>query len=372
MGDKFAVNYDLLLMLQREMNKLADEAEEGGASGHFLAVATGGDEGRDRVFGHEELSRQVAFFQFDSAKRTKEGVDGLRKFGNTFGSLAATLIDMDSQLATSASFSVASMGFSEWLGEKEAYESHQRKVDAWNGYLESIGAADYFHDHPEANIDQVCQPPGPDEPDNRPDWCDTHLQNWADDVRGVDGIDDRVPPHPGLPEDAPKPPTDEPPDRVEFSDRRGNAISSSVTYDSDYNIIAEESTVTLANGERYTTLTEYDGPPNIVESSYSLHPAGPGSAPVTAEAPAFDTRDYTVTSTSSDGTVTVEEVSIDDEGAEVPGAGTKTVTVTSVDDDGEEKTEVKEYTRAGPFEDWVEEGEEESGEVRPERVMPMV
>ncbi|CAL9427683.1 hypothetical protein [Streptomyces sp. enrichment culture] len=353
--DRFAVSYETLYELKRQMHRLADDAESGGGGGVFEELGKQSSSDNKEVFGSQYVASKFGLFYRLSAKRVKDGADGLRRFGNTFEGFAHVAFEQDGVIASSATTSATSMQLNRWKSEKAAHDEWEQKNDAWNAYVEKIGAADYLREHPDTDIDTACQAEGP----GRPAWCDTYRQDMSDDIYEVDGISDRVPPQPGK---EPDEPADEPPHSATIKDGRGNVISTNVTYDDDYNVTTEESVVRLENGEEYTTRTEYHGEPTLVRPDSPEPKYDAENDRWTWDTnPAYSTQDYTSTSTSPDGSVTVEEVRIDDSGSETPGSGKRTVTTTT-EEDGEETVTVTEYTRDGPYGEWVKVEDESDSE----------
>ncbi|WP_129841624.1 hypothetical protein [Streptomyces sp. RFCAC02] len=343
--ERFAVNYDLLFDLASFMHDLAEDAKTGGMDGEWATFGDLDDDEHTRIFGDENLGHWFRFFFNRSKARVEDGVKGLNDFGDSYEGLARVMYEQDGAIAATMLSTLAKMKIDQWVGEQQAYDDWVTKNDNWNAYLEDIGAADYMAAHPDQDIGTVCSA------EDAPEWCGAYELDLQSDIDNLNGINDRVPPQPG---EEPEKPADAPPNELTLTDALGNTVTTTVEYDDDYNIIAEQSDFTSHTGQTYTTTTEYDGPPSIVAEQ---DVAGENSSNVPGADNTWDQRDHTVTNTSADGTVTVDEYVINDSDSENPGAGTWTSTVTSTNDDGEEEVEVTEYTRDGPDAEWVEVGD---------------
>lgn len=313
------MDYDKLYAMQRGLHALVERADSAGGLGVWEEVGGGTATSNESLFGDYNLSYEFQVFYGLSRTRIDEGKDKLERFGDMFGGVADALLTQDAMIAGNASVMAGQTIFDRWLAEKEAVEDWERRDEAWNSYLEEIGAADYFAEHPDANIWEVCSAT------DAPDWC----QTWRDDY-GED--------RPSPPGERPEDPPEHPPSRIRIGDEEGGTVEVELTYDEDHNIVGEKTTVDTGDGKSVTTTVEYEGPPDPSD------PDNPDES--------FDRRDYTITTVNPDGSETVAEVVINDDGS-----GTQTVTTTSTNDDGEEEVEVTEYTRAGPTGDdaeWVE------------------
>ncbi|MFR9723404.1 serine/arginine repetitive matrix protein 2 [Streptomyces sp. MS19] len=320
----FAMDYETLYALKKGMHDLADDAASGGDAEKFKEVGERSSSENTDLFGSSYLASQFATFYRYSKMRAEDGADRLREFGNTFEGVADVMYEQDAQIASSATASALAMQLNRWKSDRAAFEEWEADQAAWDAYLEEIGAADYFAEHPDADINEVCQE------DGAPDWCETYMNDE----------DSPAPPGPKPPE-----PPENPPSHMEFKDENGNEVDVVIGYDEDFNIMKETSTVTLEDGTEYSTETVYDGPPEWVDPP-DTDPENP--------TPAYDTRDYTVTSTSPDGTVTVEKFTIAEDGS-----GTNDITTTTTDEDGNETVETSQKTRSGPGADWVGDEDEE-------------
>jgi hypothetical protein len=316
----FAMDYDQLYAMQRGLHLLADRADSGGGDGVYEEVGNATLAENEALFGSYDLAYEFALFYGKSKARIDDGKDKLRQFGDMFSGVADGLFQQDALLASGAASSAGQAMIDRWEGEREAYEEWAENKEAWDSFLEEIGAAEYFAENPDADINEVCAA------DDAPGWC-AEWENAEDPPRP-----------PG--EEPPKPP-EHPPSHLEFSDGEGGTTDIVLSYDDDYNIMKEETTVTTQDGETLTTTVEYASEPHIVEGD---------------DGTSYDTRDYTVTTTLPDGSTTVEDVVIDD----TDGSGTRTVTSTYTED-GEQKTETTEFTRSGPFECWDEAGNDDDG-----------
>lgn len=312
----FAMDYDRLYAMQRGLHTLAERADSGGGTGLYEEVGSASLTENETLFGSRSVAYQFSLFYRKSKLRIDDGKDKLKQFGDTFGSVADGLFQQDAFLASGAAATAGGAMFDRWNGEREVYEEWAQDKAAWETYLQEIGAAEYFEQNPDANIAQVCAG------NDGPAWCET----WRNDEN---------PPLPPGPD--PGKPSDLPPSRMQFTDDNGGSTNVVLSYDDDYNIMKEELTVTTGAGETITTVTAYDGPPQIVDP---------------ANGRSYDTRDFTVT-TSSEGWRIVEDVTVNDNGS-----ATRTVTETTTNEDGEQEVTVTEYTRSGPFAAW-EGGEED-------------
>ncbi|GAB2901064.1 hypothetical protein [Streptomyces mayteni] len=335
----FAMDYEKLYAMQRGLHALAEKADTGGGNGVWEEVGSETASANESVFGNYDLAYQFQLFYGKSKVRIDEGKDKLERFGDMFGGVADALFQQDAQIAATAATDAANSLFDNWKQEKLAVEEWERRNDEWNDYLREIGADEYFRENPEDNIWEVCSR------EDSPDWC----QTWKDDYPKEP--DDHRPAPPG--ERPPDPELELPPTHIQFGDDDGAKTEVWVTYDEDYNIIEEKSTVVTADGEEYTTTIEYDGPPDYSE------PDENGDS--------FDRRGYTITTTGPDGTETVEEVEVEDDGSGTTSEGTaeftndddretetvetetvknddggQTTTTTTTDKDGNEETTVTE------------------------------
>ncbi len=306
----FAMDYDKLYAMQRGLDALAEKADTGGGTGVWEEVGSETATSNESVFGNYGLAYEFQIFYGKSKVRIEDGKDKLKQFGNMFGGVADTLFQQDGQIAAIAAAQAANSLFDNWKAEKLAVEEWEEANDEWNAYLKEIGADEYFREHPDANIGEVCAVGAEDSPD----WC----QTWRDDY----------PDRPLPPGERPPEPEDEfPPSHIQYTDDSGTTTDVWLTYDEDYNVIEEKSTVVTADGEEFTITTEYDGPPDYSE------PDENGDS--------FDKRDYTVTTTAPDGTETVEEVEVKDDGTGTTSEGTSEFTN---DDDKRETEDVESET----------------------------
>jgi hypothetical protein len=303
----FSIDYSVLHDVETRMHKLAEEAGSGGAGGVFRELGEGDSGDRRAVLGNAGLSTAFATFYRMSARRTGEAEDGLKELASVFKSVADTFFDADSQLASGAGVMGASIGLDQWRDQDAAYDAWAADRAEWDAYLEKIGAADYFEANPDASIGEVCSA------DDAPGWC----QTWMDD--------NDAPSDPG---EAPPKPSEEPPTSYTYEDENGT-IDVQLELNENHEVMKETSTITTTNGQSYTSVTEYDSPPRIV---------GIGEEE-------YDVRDYTMTTTFADGTVSTTTVVINDDGSG---------TMTEVN--GEE-TRVSH--RSGPEADWEPETPEE-------------
>lgn len=305
----FSIDYSALHTVSDKMHTLADTASSGGGTGVFKEMGEAGSSANRDTFGSANLSRAFDVFYRYSSSRTQDAEEGLNELADTFESVADTFFDADAELASSAGLMGTSMGLDEWKDQKETYEQWESDKATWDAYLEEIGASEYFEEHPDAEIGEVCSA------DGAPDWCDTWLE------------DDDAPDDPG---EAPEKPSDEPPTTYSYEDESGK-VDVTLELDEDYNVMKETSTITTASGQSYTSVTEYQTAPQEITLE---------------NGETFDARDYTMTTTYADGSESVTTVVINEDGS-----GTMTT------DDGEETTA---YTRSAPDADWVEtEGDDE-------------
>ncbi|MEU6348467.1 serine/arginine repetitive matrix protein 2 [Streptomyces sp. NPDC047072] len=300
----FSIDYGALHEVQQKMKDLADDADSGGATGVFKEVGEATSSERRALFGSSDLSYAFNLFYSRSTSRTKQAKDGLTDLADTFSGIADAFFNADAQLASAAGLMSGSIGLDDWKGDKAAYDEWQEDKSAWDAYLREIGAADYFAEHPDADIGQVCNA------DGAPGWCETWLN------------DDDSPSDPGP---APEKPSETPPTSYTYEDEQGK-VEVTVELDDDYNVMKETSTITTPDGQSYSSVTTYDSAPQIVEPE---------------NGDPYDVRDYTMETTYGDGSTTTTKVVIDQDGS-----GTMTIT----DSDG--NTTVS--TRSGPDEDWSE------------------
>jgi hypothetical protein len=304
----FAMDYDKLYAMQRGLHALAEKADTGGGTGVWEEVGSETLSANEELFGVYDVAYQFQIFYGKSKVRIKEGKDKLKQFGDMFGGVADALYEQDAQIATTAATTAANSLFDNWKQEKLAVEAWEERNDEWNAYLKEIGADEYFREHPDADIWEVCSVTAEDSPA----FCET----WRDDY-GED--------RPAPPGERPDGPDDEfPPSHIQFGDDDGGTTDVWLYYDEDYNVIEEKATVVTPDGEEFTITTEYDGPPDYSE------PDENGNS--------YDKRDYTVTTTGPDGTETVEEVKVNDDGSGTTSESTSTFT----NDDDEEETETTE------------------------------
>ncbi|WBB62041.1 serine/arginine repetitive matrix protein 2 [Streptomyces sp. WMMC500] len=316
----FALDYDKLHAMQKGMHELIERAG-GEADTAYDTMSTLSTDEHVSIFGNVDLAIVFGVFYRDSRARFAEGEEKLTMFGDMFGGLADALFQQDGMLAASAASSVANAKADDWQAQKEAHDDWVQDKTAWNDYLDSIGAGDYFREHPDADIYEVCQG------EDRPEWC----KDWENDEN---------PPQPPGPE--PDEPPAEPPSEVRYTGPDGSSVKIELSYDDHDNVIKEETTVTSAGGEVVTLSTAYDGPPELHE---------------TPDGRSYDSRDYTVVSESPDGIRTVDHFAINDDGS-----GTRTTTESYVED-GERITDKETYFREGPFDKWhSDHGGGESGE----------
>ncbi|WP_320784297.1 serine/arginine repetitive matrix protein 2 [Streptomyces sp. CRN 30] len=305
----FSIDYSALHVVQTKMHDLADAADSGGATGTFKEVGEASASERKALFGSSDLSYAFNLFYSYSTSRTKDAKDGLGQLADTFAGVADTFFNADAQLSSAAGLMSNSLGLDEWKNDKEAYDSWQEDKTAWDDYLERIGASEYFEEHPDADIGDVCRA------DDAPGFCET----WLDD--------DDAPDDPGSP---PTKPSDDPPTSYTYEDEQGK-VSVEVELDDDYNVMKETSTITTTDGQSYTSVTTYDSAPRIITPE---------------EGDPFDARDYTMVTTYGDGTESTTEVVINDDGSG---------TMTTTDPEGEVTT----VSRSGPDEEWPEPEDDE-------------
>ncbi|EDY45916.2 hypothetical protein [Streptomyces sp. SPB074] len=305
----FSIDYSNLHVVQAKMHELADAAGSGGATGAFKEVGEASSSERKAILGDSGLSYAFNLFYSYSASRTKDAKDGLGQLADTFSGVSDTFFNADAQLSSAAGLMSQSLGLDDWKNDKEAYEHWQDEKTAWDDYLEKIGASDYFAEHPDANMGELCRA------DDAPSFCET----WIEDN---DAPDD--------PGDAPPKPSDDPPLSYSYEDEHGK-VSVDVEVDGDYNVMKETSTITTPDGQSYTSVTTYDSAPEYHETS---------------DGDRYDARDYTMETTYADGSKTSTKVVINEDGSG---------TMTTTDQDGEVTT----VTRGGPDEDWTEPEEED-------------
>lgn len=310
----FSIDYSTLYDVQAQMKKLAEQAADGGATGAFKELGDANSGERKAALGTSGLSYEFNLFYHHSKSRTESAKEGLEKLSESFKAVSDIFFDADSNIASAAGLMGNSVGLSDWKSDKAAYDKYLADKAAWDAYLAGIGATEWFGEHPdETSIRAVCHA------DDAPPWC----ANWNEDKP--------FPMHPGKPEDAPKDPG-APPTSWHHEDENGT-IDVKIELDKDNNVVKETSTITNPQGQSFTSETVYDGPPQMID------PPGDDTDP-------FDVRDYTITTTSSDGTKSTATVTINEDGS-----GTM-VTV-----DGEEKVT---STRSGPPPaEWVETGRED-------------
>ncbi|MDT0270065.1 hypothetical protein RM844_27675 [Streptomyces sp. DSM 44915] len=323
----YAMDYDKLYAMKRGLHTLADRAETAGGEDAWQEIGDGTATSNESIFGNYNLSYQFQIFYGLSKTRINDGKDKLKQFGDMFGGVADVLLERDASIAAGAVTMTGHSELDEWLGEREAYENWQEKKEAWDEYADRIGAGDYFDENPDADPWVDCYPAEGE--GEAPGWC----EQWQED------LGDR-PPFPG-PE--PDKPAEHPPSRIQITDDDGSTVDVYLSYDEDYNVTEEKTVIETPDGQTVTTTVEYDGPPDPSD------PDNPDES--------FDRRDFTVTTISPDGTESVAEYTIEDDGS-----GTQTVTTTTTNDDGEEETEVTEYTRdkknGDDDEDWESDWQE--------------
>ncbi|UCM90410.1 hotdog family protein [Streptomyces marincola] len=335
----FSINYEDLYDMRDGMHQLAKRAADGGGDGKFAEMGNNNPGDNTAIFGNSYLSQQFSVFFRMCRTRTEKASEKLEQFGDTFGGVADAVFQQDAQIASGAASASAKAEFNRWRGEVERHENWVEATEEWNAYLEEIGAAEYFAEHPGAQMGEVCKE------DDRPAFCDT----WEQDVSDLNA--------PHQPGEEPPVPDENPPSRMRFTNPDGSTTEITLSYDENYTITSETTTTTLEDGQEFVSTTEYtygdDGQVTQEDVTVTL-PDGGEMTTVTEysgelnEDVGFDNRDYTSTTNGPDESTTVEEVTIDDE----TGAGTKTVTTTEVDDDGNEEVTVEEYTRPGPTDDW--------------------
>jgi hypothetical protein len=310
----FSIDYSALHTVQKKMHDLADQADSGGATGAFKEVGEDTSSERRAVFGDSGLSSAFNLFYRRSSSRTKQAKDGLGQLADVFSSVANTFFDADAQLSSAAGLMGSSIGLDEWKNDTAAYEAWQEDKTAWDAYLDKIGAGEYFDQHPDADIGEVCRA------DGAPSWCET----WQNDEDAPD------PPGP-----APEKPSADPPTEYTYEDEHGT-VEVKVELNDQHDVMKETSTITTPDGQSYTSVTTYDSAPKIID------PEGNGTKD------AFDARDYTMVTTYADGSKTTSVFAISDDGSG---------TMTSTDQDGK----VTVSTRSGPDAEWVtpEDDEEE-------------
>ncbi|MFE0733193.1 serine/arginine repetitive matrix protein 2 [Streptomyces antibioticus] len=305
----FSIDYGALHIVQGQMRELADAADSGGATGVFKEVGEASSGDRKALFGSSGLSYAFNLFYSYSRSRTKDAKDGLGQLADTFSGVADTFFNADAQLASAAGLMSQSLGLDEWRNQKENYDHWAEDKAAWDAYLESIGASEYFAEHPDAQIGEVCRG------DGQPSFCEA----WI--------ADDDAPDDPG---EAPPKPSDTPPTSYTYEDEHGK-VTVEVELDDDYNVMKETSTITTPDGQSYTSVTTYDSAPQIVTPE---------------NGDAFDARDYTMETTYADGSKTTTSVVIESDGSG---------TMTTTDADGK----VTVSTRSGPDADWSEPEEDD-------------
>ncbi|MEW2497758.1 serine/arginine repetitive matrix protein 2 [Streptomyces nodosus] len=305
----FSIDYSALQTVQQKMRNLADDAGSGGATGVFREIGEATASERRSVLGSADLSSAFNLFYSRSSSRTKQAKDGLTQLADTFKGVSDTFFQADAQLASSGGLMGSKLGLDDWKNQKAAYDQWASDDKAWHDYLEKIGAADYFDQHPDAHIGDVCSADSP------PGFCEA----WQNDL---DNHDVTVPDDPGAP---PPKPSDDPPTSYTYEDEKGK-VDVRLELDDDHNVMKETSTITTPNGQSYTSVTTYDSAPQYVTFEDGTR---------------MDVRDYTMETTYADGSKTTSTVVINDDGS-----GTMTMT------DGDGKVTVS--TRSGPDADWSE------------------
>lgn len=305
----FSIDYSTLYNVQAQMKKLAEQAASGGATGAFKELGDANSGERTAALGTSGLSYEFNLFYHHSKSRTESAKEGLEKLSESFKAVSDIFFDADANISSAAGLMGNSVGLSDWKSDKAAYDNWVADKAEWDAYLESIGATEWFAEHPdETSIRAVCHA------DDAPPWC----ANWNEDKP--------FPMHPG---DAPEKPGP-PPTSYHYEDENGT-IDVKIELDKDDNVVKETSTITNPEGQTFTTETVYNGPPQMIDPPGDAEP--------------YDVRDYTITTTSADGTKSTATVTINEDGS-----GTM-VTV-----DGEEKVT---STRSGPDAEWVETGRED-------------
>jgi hypothetical protein len=316
----FAWDYEKLYAMQAGLHRLADQAGQGGGSGAWAQVGAASLQENDVVFGDLGLAEEFAVFFGKAKRRIEEGTDKLKRFGDIFQGLADALFQSDAGLAHSAATQTLASQRDAWNAQRDAHDDWEADKAAWDEYLEEIGAADYFREHPDADISEVCGAGGEDEPA----WCET----WRNDMNDPD----RDPPSP--PGEEPPTVGDSPPSHLTYVNPvDGTTTELTLSYDEEEGHISREwSVTTLLSGETISIITDWDGPPIDRETS---------------DGKPYNAQDHTITTLLPDGTQVMDEFDINDDGS-----GTRTETRTYTEGD-ETKTETTEYTRSGPFEEWL-------------------
>ncbi|WP_052847687.1 hypothetical protein [Streptomyces avicenniae] len=299
-----SMDYSQLYAVQQRLHDLAERAGTGGATGLFAEMGAAGQADNRAILGNSTLAARFDYFYRVSKRRTDQAKDGLESLGDTFEGVANLFFQSDAQIAAGSGVMGGSIGLNEWREQRAAYDRWVEDSAAWDAYLDEIGAADYFDANPDAQIGEVCSAA------DAPGWCET----WF--------ADEEAPPEPGP---APPKPSDDPPTSLHYEDG-GGSVDVELTLDENNEVLKETSTITTPEGQTFTTVREYSGPPEMVDP--------PG------DADPYDVRDWTVTTTAPDGSTTVERVVIEQDGS-------GTMTITSDD-------EVTEYTRPGPGAEWDE------------------
>ncbi|WP_445527961.1 serine/arginine repetitive matrix protein 2 [Streptomyces cyslabdanicus] len=305
----FSIDYSALQTVQQQMRALADDADSGGATGAFKEMGEATASERRSALGSADLSSAFNLFYTRSSSRTNQAKDGLQQLADTFKGVSDTFFQADAQLASSGGLMGSKLGLDDWKSQKAAYDRWVSDDKAWHDYLEKIGASDYFDQHPDARIGDVCGA------DNPPGFCDA-WQNDLDDKQVT------VPDDPGTP---PPEPTDDPPTSYTYEDDKGK-VDVRLELDDHYDVMKETSVITTPNGQSYTSVTTYDSAPHHVDLGDDKR---------------IDVRDYTMETTYADGSKSTAKVVNDDDGS-----GTMTMT------DSEGNVTVS--TRSGPDADWSE------------------
>ncbi|MGW1990797.1 serine/arginine repetitive matrix protein 2 [Embleya sp. NPDC001921] len=282
----FAVDYNNLYTIQSKLRNLAKQADSG-SGGAFRELGEAGAGERKACLGTSSLSYAFNSFHRHSKSRTGKAKEGLNQLADTFKAVSDRFFDADQRIAAGAGLMTVGLGLDKWRNIKATHDKWVADKAKWDAYLASIGATDYFRDHPDERIRSVCHAP------DAPAWCAA----WI--AKGEDG----APPNPG--KEPPKP-DDKPPTSYHHEDKDGK-IDVSVELDKDNNVVKETSKITTSQGQSYETITTYKGPPEWVEI-----PDGDDKG---NEPDRIDVRDYTMTTNFGDGTSSTAVFTINQDGS---------------------------------------------------------
>ncbi|WP_439678939.1 serine/arginine repetitive matrix protein 2 [Embleya sp. MST-111070] len=282
----FAIDYTNLHEINTKLRELAKQADSG-TGGAFRELGEAGAAERRAALGTSGLSTSFNSFYHHSKSRTAKAKEGLNKLADSFKAVSDLFFDQDSRISGSAGLITTGLGIDQWRNAKAAHDKWLADKTKWDDYLASIGATEYFRDHPNETIRHACHDP------EAPAWCAA----WI--AKG----EDSAPPKPG---DEPPKPSDKPPTSHHYEDEHGK-IDVSVELDKDNNIVKETSKITNPQGQTYETTTTYKGPPEWVDD---VPGAGKDGKPGR-----IDVRDYSITTTLSDGTKSTSDFTINKDGS---------------------------------------------------------